>query len=698
MAELDDLNAELSDRKMVQKHLLKVYERVKKGFADQQRDRTNDALDNWDCYNCVLNSNQAYEGNSRIYVPIIHDAVEARVTRFTNQVFPTNGKFIDVITENGDIPYAHMALLEDYVRKSKLRTKVIPSLVRNGDMEGQLTVYVTWKEFERTVRYRQRDPMQVGGMEMEGVDDVENVHEEEIEGGCPHVEVIADGDLLILPGTSDTIDDAIENGGSVTIVLRLTEPEIKKYVDDGIFPKDKAEILSKGFSAGGNQVKDTKKELASSAGIKVHQGGKFAMIYQTWSKIKVGGKKKLCVTYFGGDNLILTCKRNPYWCDKCPILSVPVKKIAGVCKGIPPVSSVAKMQYAANDTMNQGNDSATYSLLPIVMTDPEKNPRVGSMVMNLAAVWMTNPNDTQFVNMPALWKDAISLLSFYQSAIFQSLSVNTSMIPGSGKKKQNQAEVAQEQQVDVLTTADYVTTLEEGILTPLAERFYDYDRQFRNENVTVRAYGEMGLRAKMEVAEPIQDNHKWQFRWFGVEQARSTQRIQQQIAAVNVIRGIPPQQYQGRTLDLVPMIENLVLNAFGPTLAPLIFKDERDKLSIDPAVENQMLNGGFQVHTHTLDDDQLHIQSHTQDMQQFGDKSGFLRVHILQHQAQLAAKQQQAGMAAQGGEQGVPGGAGPGVAGTPRPGSVPQGPQQRGVNGAIPPDQMRDPSAMPRRM
>lgn len=701
--ELSDLNKELSDSAKIEKKCLKIYREVTKGFEDQ-RDRINSAKDYWDCYNCTLNNNQAYEGNSRIYVPIVHNAIEARTTRFTNQIFPTNGRYVEVVTENGDIPYAHSALLEHYVKKAKLRTQVMPALCRNGDVEGQYTVYVTWQNIKRTVRYREMEGMKLDGIEntsLEGVDDIENITEEEIEEGHCNVQVIADSDFLVLPATAESVDDALANGGSVTIAMRMSEGEVRKNIDDGTFPKDKAERMIKGFTSKGSQNKDITKENADAAGIKVHSGSKHALVYQTWSMIKVGGEKKLCVMYFGGDDLVMTCKRNPYWCDKAPILSCSVKKIAGVFKGMSQVAPCAPMQYAANDAANEGMDSATYSLLPIVMTDPEKNPRVGSMVMNLASIWLTNPADTKFVEFPQLWKEAFEIVSAAQEMCFQTLGVNPAMISQGSKKKQSQAEVANEQAVDVLTTADAVTTLEEGILTPLLERFYDYDRQFRTEEFSVRAYGEMGIRAIMETIPPIQENNRYYFKWFGVEQARSAQRVQQQISAVNVLRGIPPNLYPGRTLDLVPALENMVENAFGPRLAPITFVDQRDKLSIDPEVENKMLDGGFEVHVHPFDNDVEHLQSHIADMQTHGDLSGFMRVHIMAHQQQLQTKQQQNMMQAMptGGAQGVPGGSGSGVPGTPRPGSVPQppaGPKQ--PPGSIPQDQMRDPSVMPRKM
>ena len=175
MPELTDLNAEFSDKHGLKKKLNDLYRDVKQGFVDQ-RDRANMNSENWLAYNCHLGWQQAYMGNSRIYVPIIHDAMEARVTRFSNQVFPTNSRCVDIITEDGTVPWAHMALLENYIRRSKLRTNVLPSLIRNGDCEGQLTVYVGWMEHERTVRYRSQEGIKLDGeddTEVKGIDDIE---------------------------------------------------------------------------------------------------------------------------------------------------------------------------------------------------------------------------------------------------------------------------------------------------------------------------------------------------------------------------------------------------------------------------------------------------------------------------------------------------------------------------------------------
>jgi hypothetical protein len=346
--------------------------------------------------------------------------------------------------------------------------------------------------------------------------------------------------------------------------------------------------------------------------------------------------------------------------------------------------------------------------MPIVMTDPTKNPRVGSMVLNLAAIWETNPNDTKFAEFPQLWKDGFALVSQLKTSIFQSLSVSPAAITqtSGGDSRRNQAEIANEQQADILSTADVCTNLEDEILTPLLRWFVELDYQYRNKPITVKQYGQMGVRANMEQVPPLQIDQRFEFRWFGVEQARNAQMMQQQIAAMNVIRGIPPQQYQGYTLNLVPVISAVIENAFGPRLSPEIFKNIKSQLSLDAETENEFLVEGLTLPVHALDEDREHMQVHLKAMQA-GDPTGSVREHLMLHrfqmekklqmqQVQMAQEQMQQGV--QPGMPGVPGGAGPGVAGTPRIGAQPG--QVRGGQappGAIHHDRLQDATAAPRR-
>jgi hypothetical protein len=433
--------------------------------------------------------------------------------------------------------------------------------------------------------------------------------------------------------------------------------------------------------------------MVDAAGIKGDGRGKFALIYRTWTMLTIDGERRLCLTYYGGKDRVLSCKRNPYWSDRIDIISAPCDKVDGSFKGVSRIKFVAGLQYQANDACNEGMDSAAYALMPIVMTDPEKNPKVGSMVLALAAVWETSPNDTQFAKFPALWKDALEIVANCKSEIFQSLSVNPAQITQAGNpksKKPNQAEIANEQQIDLLTTADVVTIMEDEMFSPMLAFMLELDHQYRDKDLTVREYGETGMKTNMQQIPLLSLSKLYQFRWFGVENARNAQQIQQQIGMLNVLQHVPPQLYQGYRFNAGPVMSQMIENSFGPRLGPLTFVDMRQELSFEPAEEDKVLVEGFVTPVHPQDDHMAHIQDHMMVAKATGDPSGVFRVHIMAH---LQALQQQQAQTAPGGPPQPPGGGGSG----PRPGAAPaaQRPAQQ-PPGAIHTDQMKDPQVAPR--
>ena len=166
------------------------------------------------------------------------------------------------------------------------------------------------------------------------------------------------------------------------------------------------------------------------------------------------------------------------------------------------------------------------------------------------------------------------------------------------------------------------------------------------------------------------------------------------IGAMNVFRGIPPDQLNGRKLDLGPILDFVAQATFGPTMAQNILIDMRHKIVIPPSVEVEMIMNGMPVTPNPLDNDIEHLQALQAAAQQTGDPTGALRNQIALRMKALQAKQAQMQPK---GQQGVPGGSGPGVAGSPRPGAMPG--QQRPVQGPpgqIHADQMSDPNAQPR--
>ena len=708
-------NEQLYDNEMVAEQLADIYPLIESGF-DDKHDQNEMIARCWDVFNCILNGNQAYYGDSQIYVPLVKDAIEARVTRYCNQLFPSDGRYCDVTAADGTVPYETIALLDHYVEAAKLRSSVGPSLIRMGDVTGQYSLMVDWNEIKRFITKRiERSEIALEGEEDQPETEVDlgkdenstfhDVEDEEITEGTPGVTVLDPRDLLVLPATVDTLEEA----SLVAVSMRLSEKGIQGYVDKGIFDEDQADILMKQFSSTESDNKPNPgKKAVNAAGIQVSDDNvKTALIYMVWATLKISEKEeRKCVIYYGGENLILGCTRNPYWNDKINIISTPAQKVAGSFWGKSRVEGgVERMQYAANDAVNMGFDSAQYALLPIVMTDPAANPKSGSMVLATAAIWEVDPKSTTFAQMPPVWKDAFTLVGACKDQIQQSMSTNPAMMPnGAAAKKPTQAQIAQEQQVALESTADVVNILEDGVFNDMVEWFYDLDYQFRDRPLLVRQFGPIGYEAIMQEIPPYQTGTNYRFRWYGSEGTKAAQEVQQMIAATNVLRGIPPEQLNGRILDLGPIVDHLAKVAFGPRLAPLVLKDQRHQLSMDPEEENEMLFEHFLVPVQVADEDIMHIQKHRAAAQALGDPDGYFRSHITMHVNQMHAKQQ-AQMQQQAAPPGQPGmppqGGAPGQPGTPPP-MVPRVGSQPGTMrnvqnppGAIHPDNMVDPGRMP---
>jgi len=698
--DMSDRNEELCGNQEIRDACLELYKDVERGFTDQW-ERSNAQMDYWDCYNCELSAKQFYAGNSKIFVPIIHDAVNARKVRNTNQIFPPSGKNVEVITSENK-PEALMALLEFYIRKTRMRSQIVPLLLKNGDVEGQYNLYMDWTSNEHHVTWRVEKKDRVD--DDPDIEDTEgdsywDIAEDTINHGYPDVEVLSDSDVLILPFTARSVKEALASGGSATVIRRWSKAKIRQLIRDEEIDRDGGEALLATFSkrdAAGTPSKEEK--IIDSAGVKINGNKLFCLVYETWAKLNIKGERRICRIRFGSPEIVVSVKRNPFWCDEVPLISSAQDAVQGSFKGRSLIKSIETMQYYANDVINEAADSSAYALMPITMTDPAKNPRTGSMILSVAAIWETNPNDTKFAQFPSMWKDGFEIVSACKAQIFQTLGVNPAMLPQQQVKGKspNQAQVAQEQQVDLLTVADIVTGLEMDQLTPILRWFVYLDHQFRDKKLTLRQFGMVGKDFNMVDILPVQMDRRFEVKWFGVEAARSAQQMQLQMAGINVIRGIPPQQYKGFELNLAPVLQTFMENLFGPRIAAEVFQDMRKRLSLDAEFENQLLEGGFQVPVQILDNDQEHLQAHIEAFKEYGDPIGVFREHMLMHQMNMQAKTQAMGQQ-MAGQQGLPGGSGPGVAGTPRLGAkvgAPRGGQ--GPPGMIHQDQLRGANVMPR--
>src|ERR1700688_1156018 len=387
-----DLLAGRSDK--LRKKLDEIFNAVLRTFEDQ-KDRSDDIEDYWDCFNCRSNSRQYYNGIANIYFPIIHDAVSARSTRFSNQLFPQSGRYIEVVSADGTQPQSLIGLLEHYLRETHFETMVAKPLCETGDIEGHYHLYADWCELEREIVSRETHGprVHVAGQQVEAPgEEIEDMGEPEIiVDGRPVFEVLHDSDVAVWPGNVDSLDEAFATGGGVAIVRHWTKAKIDRMVEQGCIRRAEGRALKDSMDKVQKDGHDIEKRLAEHVGI--HSKGTGATVWEVWTALPLDkgggfnedGRARLGRVFFGPNRAQMGCKRNPYWNDRCPLISFPVKKTPGVFKGKSLISYVDSMQYKANDAINEGADAATLSAAPIVLRDPEKSN--GPLVYGVGAIF-----------------------------------------------------------------------------------------------------------------------------------------------------------------------------------------------------------------------------------------------------------------------------------------------------------------------
>ncbi|MHB9838505.1 hypothetical protein Q8F57_027125 [Paraburkholderia terrae] len=678
----------------------KLYEKIAKCFQNKQ-EQIDQIQEYWSIYNAQPDENQQYSGNSQCYIPAVRNAVNARMKRTLAQLFPANHKHVSATGPDGNMPFAQISLLEHYIRSTKLKDIVRADLIA-GDVTGQWNLYVDWTKTYRKVTELVKKPPILTDAEAGSSDPMEvedhTADEDDWEWEKETTDVTEEGPDIVPFATEDfavyppTCND-IQKATATAIKLRLSSDAIEQFIDEGVFVGHTSrDIIDRMAQPGSGREKTVSpKKRTADAGIRTEGTYKYALIYEVHTNLDLGNGKEPCFVYYAGQEEILGIIRNPFWSGKRPVISSPIERIQGSAFGISKIEPVKFLQWNLNDYWNMGQDSAQYSLLPITMVDPLSTPNYQSMVMGLAAVWLTDPNKTKFAQFPPVYKDAIPLCENLKQQINESMDVNDSMLGKAPTGRKNQAQMAALSQAQESNIIDNAKRYEEVQLNPLLEWMFELDRQFRTEEITVQVLGDVGVRANMQIIPVQAFGERYFFGWCGTAYQQNLQRMQQMIATMNVLRGIPPQQLDGRRLNIGPILENLVEQVFGPEVAPRILIDERNLYHVEPDDENLMMHNGLPAEVHQADDDRRHMQSHLQAAQLTGDPLGLFRSHIQAHQQAMQAKLQ-ASMPKPQGQPGVPGGAASGVAGTPRPGAQPGQPRQQGPAGMIHQDQLASPT------
>jgi hypothetical protein len=655
----------------------KLYPLIVKQFQNQE-EQSDRIEEYWNILNAMPDSNLQYNGNTQGYVPVVRDCINARTKRTAKQLFPVNHKYVDGISSDGLVPFTQLSLLHHYIRKARLKSIVRSDLIA-GDVTGQWNLMIDWLKTKRTVTklvkrnsfIEQIDGEDVKDLEIEdpNADEEEETEEEDVVEEGVEIVDFATEDLAVIPPTCNNLQRA----KAVCVRLRLSKEAVEDLVEEGAFVLPEgteiADFCDKADSA--KDKRDRPKKQAEDAGVKAQGTRKYALIFMAYAKLDLGGEaKESAIIYFAGADEILGIIKNPLWSGKIPILSEPIDRVAGSFFGKSKIEPVKFMQWNLCDFWNMGQDSAMYSLLPIFAADPLKTPNWAQLVMGLAAVWPIAPADVKTITFPQLWKDSAGIVDLMKRQIWESMDVNEMMMGKMPAGRKNNQLMGQMQQEQATNITDHAERYEEVMLNPLVEFIFEFDQQYRTKEVMIEARGELGVQAAVKTIPVQQWGEHFFFRWAGTSYQNNMQRMQMQIGFINVLKGFTPQMLNGRKLDFGPFAEAATENIFGPEIAPKILIDERNMFTVDPNIENEMLNNGFHAQVHEADNHQEHLQAHMMAANLTKDPLGLYREHMGAHMMAIQAKREKE-MAAGKGMPGAPGGGGPGAAGAPKPGAQP---------------------------
>ena len=404
----------------------KLYPKIQKCYENKQQ-QSDWVEEYWNIYNARPDENQQYTGNSQCYIPAVRDAINARCKRTLATLFPANYKHVDAVGPASVTPFPTLALLEHYIRKTNLKDIVRADLL-SGDVSGQWLLYIDWMKTTRRVTELVKKPPilsdEEAGVDVEDVTAEEewDTEETEVVDEMPDITPMAVDDLAVYP---PTVND-IERATATAVRLRLSKESVQQFIDEGVFVGWNAKEIMDNLNEpdGGRQKRVPNKRRTADAGVRTEGTYKYALVYEVHTNLELeeGRGKEPCFVYYAGPEVILGIIRNPFWSKKRPIITAPVERIQGTIYGTSRVEPVKYLQWNLNDYWNMGQDSAQYALLPIVMTDPLANPNYQSMVMGLAAVWLTDPQKTQFAQFPAIYKDAVALCQAIKAQINEILA------------------------------------------------------------------------------------------------------------------------------------------------------------------------------------------------------------------------------------------------------------------------------------
>lgn len=620
----------------------------------------------YNAYRCNFDV-RFYEGTSQVYIPQLRKQIDMLVAKMKQTLFPTEDLLdaeptIPEMLNESEVITSFMQWQID--KKVKLKGK-IPRFLRQFLMYGWCPVKCIWEQESRKVVGLEKEEQPV----MKRVTDpitgeklleptgktrtkVYQAEKELVLKNNPTFEPIDVFAWYMYPVTCNSIEEAY---GCFEVskqpIASLQEKGRKgDYENTGLLKRDHAEdsylwqwAQEQRLITDGLTNVDMQDQIPACTVIEYW--GKF-----NWGTEDEPDEQPTVITTAGNNSICLQIRKNPFYDQQIPYLQARFCELQNESYPSGLIEPLITLQYFLNDTLNQTFDALLYEINPIIKYDPGRVVNANTIAFAPGAMWaLTDPTAAVFERPPD-----VSQIGFNAAAQMKQVMeefAGPANIPLAGRKAATHIQaIQQEYSIPVI---EMCQNIELDVFNPWLKMAYVRNQQFVEDEEVFMVTGKRGVKY-FERLRPEMLVGDYNFYWKGSSQSTNIHvKTQQKFQFLQSAAPLQPLLAQeGVKLGVSKILRSIWTEGLGFDGGDLVIEEAAQDRGIDPQIENVLLNLGKYVPISTLDDHKMHIQVHSQALQQLDPYAVPLaQRHIQEHNFAL---QQAAMMGGQNAGQGEP--------------------------------------------
>ena len=597
-----------------------------------------------------------YEGRSQVYTPQLRKNVEFAIRNTRRNLFPTDDYFtVDSPDEEEGMQASKVKRFLRWQQINKIRLKrYVTPFLRQLFIYGWSPVKVVWLEQFKKIYAHERQLIEyettvtdpVTGQKIKVPQQEEAVVQVEKDVPVKQYPSFLPVDVFsfyVYPTTVWDVTDAY----ACMEEINLTKEQIKVGEDNKVY--DNVEEVLKSQSSKPSKQIHSKENRQADMGISDEPLSEVSRWngVEYWGKfdLKDNGKEIDCLITIMEDTICTQVRQNPHYDQEPAYLVGKLDELVGDFYAQGLIHPLQTQQYHLNDTVNQINDALTYTLMPIVKYNPGMLHKSSKLVMAPGAMWALNDVQTGaiFDRPPEVAQSGLMSVNNTKDDIDSYPGFER--IPATGRRPATQIQALQDDRgVNIL---DWSENLEVQVMSPYLQKQFMLNQQFLDDEVWFKVLGQ-----KPEKLAPEDLVGNYHFYWLGANQTQNLiVKSRQMMEALNIAMKIPPSPTE--MPDYWYVFKRIWKEGLGLDGEDKVVKQIDFTATVDPMQENFVLMLGKQMPISQLDNDQQHIQAHSQllNIPNLPESTrNIIETHIKLHMnktMQLQMMQQQTGQGAQ---------------------------------------------------